>query len=52
MEIAGSTVIVTGGASGIGAAFVRSLVDAGASVWVLDRDPSGIDPGEAAADAG
>lgn len=40
-EFAGLTAIVTGGASGLGAAIARRLVDAGARVAVLDRDVSG-----------
>lgn len=37
-SLAGVTAIVTGGASGIGAASARLLVEAGATVAVLDRD--------------
>ena len=37
MDIAGSVALVTGGASGLGAATVRTLFDAGASV-VLGHD--------------
>lgn len=40
----GLVAIVTGGASGIGAAIARTLADEGAQVAVLDRDPSGADP--------
>jgi len=36
MEVAGKSCIVTGGASGIGAAFAGALAGAGARVWVLD----------------
>lgn len=36
--------VVTGGASGIGAAIAHRLADAGAQVAVLDRDVSGADP--------
>jgi len=40
--------VVTGGASGIGAAIAARLHDAGAQVAVLDRDPSGADERHAA----
>ncbi len=43
-EFAGLSAIVTGGASGIGAAIVAALLDAGASVTVLDRVTDGADP--------
>ncbi len=43
MQVAGSNILVTGGASGIGAAFVRSLTDDGARVWVLDCDLAAVD---------
>lgn len=39
MKIAGSTLVVTGGSSGLGAATVRHLVSLGANVAVLDRMP-------------
>lgn len=39
MKIDGATALVTGGASGIGAAVVGRLESAGASVVVLDRQP-------------
>ncbi len=45
-KMIGTTAMVTGGAKGIGAAIVRRLVDAGASVAILDLD---IDAGEALA---
>ena len=35
----GKVAIVTGGAKGVGAATVRSFVERGASVGVLDTDP-------------
>ncbi len=35
-DVMGKTVVVTGGASGIGAATVRRLREAGAEVWVAD----------------
>ena len=38
MELAGQAVIVTGGASGLGAATATALAEAGARVAVLDRD--------------
>jgi NAD(P)-dependent dehydrogenase (short-subunit alcohol dehydrogenase family) len=44
-EFDGLVAIVTGGASGIGASVVRTLLERGASVAVLDRDLAGIDPG-------
>ncbi|WP_353648696.1 SDR family oxidoreductase [Nakamurella sp. A5-74] len=40
-ELAGLKAVVTGGASGIGAAIVRAFTGAGATVAVLDRDPAG-----------
>jgi 3-hydroxyacyl-CoA dehydrogenase/3-hydroxy-2-methylbutyryl-CoA dehydrogenase len=36
MQIAGSVAVITGGASGIGAANVRLLAEAGANVAILD----------------
>lgn len=39
MEIQGKTAIVTGGASGLGAASVRQLVNKGANVVIVDRNP-------------
>lgn len=45
MEIAGSVVLVTGGASGLGAATVRMLSEAGARVVAADlREPSSLPP--------
>lgn len=38
MEIAGKTILVTGGGSGLGAATARALGGAGARVALLDRD--------------
>ena len=46
MDIAGSTALVTGGASGLGLATVRKLHDQGASVVILDLLSS---PGDAVA---
>ena len=40
MELTGKAVLVTGGASGIGAAAVRRLAAAGAVVGIADRDES------------
>ena len=42
-QVEGLVAIVTGGASGIGAAIARRLHEEGAQVAVLDRDPSGAD---------
>ena len=42
-QLDGLVAVVTGGASGIGAAIARALADEGAQVAVLDRDPSGAD---------
>jgi len=41
MDAAGVSAIVTGGASGLGAATARALAAAGANVTVLDRDGNG-----------
>jgi NAD(P)-dependent dehydrogenase (short-subunit alcohol dehydrogenase family) len=41
LGLAGCSVLVTGGASGIGAACVTVLAEEGARVGVLDRDPRG-----------
>jgi NAD(P)-dependent dehydrogenase (short-subunit alcohol dehydrogenase family) len=38
MKLAGSVALVTGGASGLGAATVRALVGRGAKVVIVDRD--------------
>jgi len=43
VKIEGSTIIVTGGASGIGLAMAAALHDAGAFVWALDRDATALD---------
>ncbi|WP_433444419.1 SDR family NAD(P)-dependent oxidoreductase [Nonomuraea sp. CA-141351] len=37
-DFSGATVVITGAASGIGAASARAFAAAGASVWVLDLD--------------
>lgn len=42
----GLTAIVTGGASGIGAAIVAELLDRGARVGILDLDPSSVSESE------
>lgn len=47
MEISGKTAFVTGGASGLGAAAVRALHAAGATVGIFDRD---VGKGQAIAD--
>jgi NAD(P)-dependent dehydrogenase (short-subunit alcohol dehydrogenase family) len=39
LDVNGAVALVTGGASGLGAATARALADAGARVLVLDRDP-------------
>jgi NAD(P)-dependent dehydrogenase (short-subunit alcohol dehydrogenase family) len=44
-DFAGLTALVTGGASGIGAATAALLTARGARVAVLDRDPAGAPPG-------
>jgi NAD(P)-dependent dehydrogenase (short-subunit alcohol dehydrogenase family) len=41
IELSGKVTVVTGGASGIGAASCRALAAAGAQVAVVDRDPQG-----------
>ena len=41
MDIKDIAAIVTGGASGLGAATARALAEAGAKVTVLDRDGNG-----------
>jgi NAD(P)-dependent dehydrogenase (short-subunit alcohol dehydrogenase family) len=43
-RMAGLVAVVTGGASGIGAAIATALADDGAEVAILDLDPSGADP--------
>ena len=50
-ELEGLVAIVTGGASGIGAAIATELRDRGASVAVLDLDPSGAPEGTLAVQA-
>lgn len=41
MRLEDQTVIVTGGASGLGAAIVKRFIDEGASIGVLDRSEAG-----------
>ena len=45
-SLAGRTAIVTGAASGIGAATTRMFVELGADVVALDRDPAALATGE------
>jgi NAD(P)-dependent dehydrogenase (short-subunit alcohol dehydrogenase family) len=40
-SLSGKTAVITGGGSGIGEAICHCFADAGASVYVLDRDPAG-----------
>ena len=42
MKVAGSAIVVTGGASGIGLQFVRHASAMGARVWALDRDADAV----------
>jgi 2-keto-3-deoxy-L-fuconate dehydrogenase len=46
-DFEGQTALVTGGASGIGAAIATLLLEGGATVFVADRDPSGTPDGAA-----
>ncbi|MEM1236619.1 MAG: SDR family NAD(P)-dependent oxidoreductase, partial [Pseudomonadota bacterium] len=41
MDLTSAKIIVTGGASGLGAATAEHFVDQGAQVTVFDRDPAG-----------
>ncbi len=43
MRLDNQTVIITGGASGLGAAIVKRFIDEGANIGVLDRSESGCD---------
>ncbi|MCB1355401.1 MAG: SDR family oxidoreductase [Maritimibacter sp.] len=42
-DVSGKSVIVTGGASGIGRAYAEIMVEMGARVCILDLDPAGLD---------
>ncbi len=43
MQITGANAVITGGASGLGAATAQAFVAAGAQVTIFDRDPAGAD---------
>ena len=43
LDIEGQTAVVTGAAGGIGQGIAAALAEAGATVWVLDRDQSACD---------
>lgn len=43
LGIAGETAVVTGAAGGIGKGVARALAEAGARVWILDRDQAACD---------
>jgi len=43
MQLADVAAVVTGGASGLGAATAEAFVEAGAHVTIFDRDPAGAD---------
>lgn len=43
MDISNTKAVITGGASGLGAATAKAFRDAGAQVTILDRDPTGTD---------
>ena len=43
LGIAGETAVVTGAAGGIGEGVARALAEAGARVWILDRDQAACD---------
>jgi short-subunit dehydrogenase involved in D-alanine esterification of teichoic acids len=42
MHLSGSSVLITGGASGIGAALARRVTAKGARVGLIDRDAAGL----------
>src|SRR6185312_1063541 len=42
MNLSGSSVLITGGASGIGAALARKVTEKGARVELVDRDADGL----------
>jgi NAD(P)-dependent dehydrogenase (short-subunit alcohol dehydrogenase family) len=50
IDLAGRTAIVTGAASGIGAAIARALSAAGAATLMVDRDEAGLEATRAAAE--
>lgn len=50
-DVAGKSVIVTGGASGIGRAYAEIMVEMGAHVCILDMDAAGLDRTVAEIDA-
>jgi len=47
-QLAGKNAVVTGGASGIGAAITARFIEHGANVWVLDRETSAALAGQSA----
>ena len=47
MNIPGTTIVITGGASGLGLAFARHLAALGAKVWALDEDREALAAAEA-----
>jgi 3-oxoacyl-[acyl-carrier protein] reductase len=43
VKIAGATIVITGGASGLGLAFARQLASLDGTVWALDNDPAALE---------
>jgi len=43
VKIAGETIVITGGASGLGLEFARQLASLTAEVWALDNDPDALE---------